>query len=182
VAKPPVCYDAEHSLTLASALVTRDCLACRYDGAARIWTRRGELQNRLTGHSGPVFALNWNPKGDLLVTSSVDQSVIVWESASGQLKQRFEFHTGERTHVYTRTRTRMHTHTHTHTNTHTRARAHTHTHTHTHVGPSHPLRTVGIVRHVELSRRAARPPFSQLHPFFRTSASAGRCVVHSLTG
>mmetsp|Transcript_36662 Transcript_36662/g.96016 ORF Transcript_36662/g.96016 Transcript_36662/m.96016 type:complete len:482 (+) Transcript_36662:339-1784(+) len=64
-----------------------------YDGAGRIWTRRGELQCRLSGHSGPVFALNWNQQGDLLVTSSVDQSVIVWESASGQLRQRFQFHT-----------------------------------------------------------------------------------------
>lgn len=56
----------------------------------------GELQNRLTGHSGPVFSLKWNPRDDLLATSSVDNTVIVWNTATGEIRQRFDFHSGTR--------------------------------------------------------------------------------------
>eukprot|EP00051_Salpingoeca_urceolata_P010043 m.122353 g.122353 ORF g.122353 m.122353 type:complete len:486 (-) comp16559_c0_seq2:1189-2646(-) len=64
-----------------------------YDGAARIWTRSGELQSRLTGHSGPIFSTKWSPHGQLLLTSSVDCTAMVWEIAAGQVKQTFTFHT-----------------------------------------------------------------------------------------
>ncbi len=62
------------------------------DGAARIWTLLGDLQNRLSGHGGPVFALKWSPGGDLVATCSVDHTAIVWDAATGQVQQRFAFH------------------------------------------------------------------------------------------
>eukprot|EP00040_Diaphanoeca_grandis_P015807 m.81094 g.81094 ORF g.81094 m.81094 type:complete len:474 (-) comp25384_c0_seq1:119-1540(-) len=63
-----------------------------YDGTGRIWTKTGELHNTLTGHKGPVFSLKWNAKGNYLVTSSVDCTAIVWETATGQIFQKFSFH------------------------------------------------------------------------------------------
>lgn len=62
------------------------------DGAGRIWTLQGDLQNKLVGHGGPIFSLKWNRRGDLLVTSSVDHTAIVWHAATGQAQQRFAFH------------------------------------------------------------------------------------------
>lgn len=63
-----------------------------YDGTGRIWTKDGELQNRLIGHEGPIFSLKWNRLGDHLVTSSVDKCAIVWEPRTGQILQIFKFH------------------------------------------------------------------------------------------
>ena len=54
----------------------------------------GICQISMSGHAGPVFALKWNKKGDLLLSGSVDKTVIVWNARAGQLKQQFSFHTG----------------------------------------------------------------------------------------
>ena len=63
-----------------------------YDGVARLWTTEGELQTTLVHHSGPIFALKWNSKGNLIVTGGVDKMAVVWEVASGEVKQQFSFH------------------------------------------------------------------------------------------
>ena len=44
-----------------------------YDGVARIWTSEGDLRSTLVQHSGPIFALKWNPKGSCIVTGGVDK-------------------------------------------------------------------------------------------------------------
>ena len=44
-----------------------------YDGVARIWTSDGALRSTLVQHSGPIFALKWNPKGSCIVTGGVDK-------------------------------------------------------------------------------------------------------------
>ena len=44
-----------------------------YDGVARIWTSEGDLRSTLVQHSGPIFALKWNPKGSYIVTGGVDK-------------------------------------------------------------------------------------------------------------
>ena len=51
-----------------------------YDGVARIWTTEGELKATLVQHSGPIFALKWNHKGNYIVTGGVDKVVYmhVW--------------------------------------------------------------------------------------------------------
>ena len=64
-----------------------------YDGAARVWSRSGDLLHRMTGHKGPIFSLKWNPNGRLLVTSSVDCSCIAWDPHKGAQVQAFALHT-----------------------------------------------------------------------------------------
>lgn len=49
----------------------------------------------LDKHSGPIFALKWNKKGDLLLSGSVDKACVVWDAKSGEPKQLFEFHSGK---------------------------------------------------------------------------------------
>ncbi len=43
-------------------------------------------------HSGPIFALKWNPRGNYIATGGVDKTAIVWEVASGEVSQQFSFH------------------------------------------------------------------------------------------
>jgi len=72
---------------------TGDLLATgSYDGAGRIWSKAGELKNRLMGHEKPIFSLKWNARGDYIVTCSLDTTAIVWNADRGTIKQRFEFH------------------------------------------------------------------------------------------
>jgi transducin (beta)-like 1 len=60
--------------------------------AARL--RAGKLKATLERHTGPVFALRWNKRGDLLLTSSADESTVVWDVANSSVKQQFSFHGG----------------------------------------------------------------------------------------
>ena len=48
----------------------------------------------MNNHSGPIFSLKWNKKGDLLLSGSVDKTAIIWDGRTGEVKQQFEFHTG----------------------------------------------------------------------------------------
>jgi transducin (beta)-like 1 len=64
-----------------------------YDGIARIWNSKGELQKSLAAHKGPIFSLKWNNSGKYLLSGSVDKSAIVWDVQAGEVKQKFEFHT-----------------------------------------------------------------------------------------
>jgi transducin (beta)-like 1 len=52
----------------------------------------GQLKAVMKKHTGPIFALKWNKKGDVLLTGSVDKSAIVWDPSSGDVRQQFEFH------------------------------------------------------------------------------------------
>ena len=54
----------------------------------------GELKNVLSAHKGPIFSLKWNKQGDLLLSGSVDKTAIIWDGATGQVKQQFECHSG----------------------------------------------------------------------------------------
>ena len=54
----------------------------------------GELKRSLNGHSGPIFALKWNKKCDLLLSGSVDKTAIIWDAKTGDVRQQFHFHTG----------------------------------------------------------------------------------------
>lgn len=78
-------YQSGKSCALSSAFHVVILIACcfqndgsllatgAYDGVARIWTREGELRSTLVQHSGPIFALKWNPKGSCIVTGGVDK-------------------------------------------------------------------------------------------------------------
>jgi transducin (beta)-like 1 len=64
-----------------------------YDGVARIWKSDGELHKELVGHKGPIFALKWNKSGTHLLSGSFDKSAVIWDAATGALRQQFTFHT-----------------------------------------------------------------------------------------
>lgn len=64
-----------------------------YDGIARIWSSKGDLQRTLQGHQGPIFSLKWNKSGEYLLSGAVDKRAIIWDAATGEAKQQFEFHT-----------------------------------------------------------------------------------------
>ena len=55
----------------------------------------GTLRFTLEKHDGPIFSLKWNKSGNLLLTGSVDKSAIIWDSATGEPRQQFEFHAGK---------------------------------------------------------------------------------------
>ncbi|KAK9831105.1 hypothetical protein WJX74_003493 [Apatococcus lobatus] len=64
-----------------------------YDGYARIWNSAGVLQVSCAGHEGPIFSLKWSKRGDLLLSGSVDKTSIIWDGRTGEMRQRFRFHT-----------------------------------------------------------------------------------------
>eukprot|EP00727_Mastigamoeba_balamuthi_P001959 m51a1_g11760 hypothetical protein (479) ;mRNA; r:223228-225208 len=64
-----------------------------YDGQARVWSATGELQKTLVQHQGPVFSLKWNCTGECLLSGSVDKTAIVWDTKTGDVIQKYEFHT-----------------------------------------------------------------------------------------
>lgn len=66
-----------------------------YDGLARIWSKDGKLKMTLEQHKGPIFALKWNKKGDLLLSGSIDKTAVVWDAKAGEVKQVYELHKGE---------------------------------------------------------------------------------------
>ncbi|KAI8832467.1 WD40-repeat-containing domain protein [Chytriomyces cf. hyalinus JEL632] len=61
-------------------------------GSVKIWQKSGDLKHTLARHKGTVFSLRFNKKGDLLGTVSSDATVIIWDSATGELRQQFECH------------------------------------------------------------------------------------------
>jgi transducin (beta)-like 1 len=70
-----------------------------YDGKARVWTAKGELLTTLGGaasggpvHEGPIFALKWNAASTLLLSGSVDKTAIVWDAATGAVRQQYRLH------------------------------------------------------------------------------------------
>lgn len=65
-----------------------------YNGLACVWNADGQLVHRLKGHSEPIFVLRWNKRGNHLLTGGCDSAVILWDTALGEIKQTFGFHTG----------------------------------------------------------------------------------------
>jgi WD40 repeat protein/serine/threonine protein kinase len=52
--------------------------------AIRLWdTATGQLKSLLTGHLGPITSLTFSPNGTIIASASADQSVILWDVATG---------------------------------------------------------------------------------------------------
>ncbi|KAI9352640.1 WD40-repeat-containing domain protein [Obelidium mucronatum] len=61
-------------------------------GNVKVWTKSGELKYTMARHTSTVFTTKWNKRGDLLGTASADASVIIWDAATGELRQQFQCH------------------------------------------------------------------------------------------
>lgn len=48
-----------------------------YDGYARIWATDGRLSDTLGQHTGPIFALKWNKKGNYILSAGVSISLCI---------------------------------------------------------------------------------------------------------
>lgn len=46
----------------------------------------------MSNHRGPIFSLKWNQQGNLVLSGSADTTTIVWDPATGEMKQQFELH------------------------------------------------------------------------------------------
>jgi WD40 repeat protein len=54
----------------------------------------GKLQHTLRKHTGAILSGRWSKQGDMLLTGSVDNTAVVWDAQTGDIKQVFSFHTG----------------------------------------------------------------------------------------
>ncbi|HCA82445.1 MAG TPA: hypothetical protein DEP18_01565 [Flavobacteriales bacterium] len=52
----------------------------------------GRIVNRLQGHSGVVYALDFSPDGKLLATAGADRSVCIWDAVTGKLIRKMKGH------------------------------------------------------------------------------------------
>jgi len=77
--------------SLAFSQDTRLIASASYDCCVKLWNARdGKLEKNLAGHNGKVNAIAIAPKADGLVLSAgSDHRVIIWDVASGNLKNEF---------------------------------------------------------------------------------------------
>lgn len=69
-----------------------------YDGIVRVWTSEGHHQCNLKFHQGPVFANRWSPDASLIVSASLDGTVVVWDMMTlrpDKIQQLYRVHKGE---------------------------------------------------------------------------------------
>ena len=50
-----------------------------FDNTARIWNLSGKMLQTLSGHSGEVTSVKFNPNGTYLSTSSLDSTARIWD-------------------------------------------------------------------------------------------------------
>ncbi|KAH7655663.1 LIS1 homology motif-containing protein [Dioscorea alata] len=62
-----------------------------FDGLTSIWSKNGELLERLEDHRAVIFFIGWNSKGDFLLTG-YDNRIVVWDTRTWKYKQEVAFH------------------------------------------------------------------------------------------
>lgn len=63
-----------------------------HDGILRLWTPQGDLHLVMSMHQGHILGVKWNRKGTMLLTGSSDGTAIVWDLASGKVRQQYPIH------------------------------------------------------------------------------------------
>lgn len=62
------------------------------DGTVRLWSNTGDLKFVLNQHTQDVYAVQFSPDGNYLLTGSADEKVILWNVKKGEIKQIFQYH------------------------------------------------------------------------------------------
>lgn len=89
-------FNADDSLLALTDCSSVEVAGVCLEGVVRLvdWAR-GETVAMLEGHDGFVWSVDFSPDGQLLASSSADNSIIVWDVASGQpVGQRLSNHGG----------------------------------------------------------------------------------------
>eukprot|EP00941_MAST-03F_sp_MAST-3F-sp1_P005771 g5771.t1 len=63
-----------------------------FDGIARLWQGEKLVHSFIDAKGSPIFALRFSPSGTYLASGSVNNSVVVYEVRTGQVKQQFKLH------------------------------------------------------------------------------------------
>ncbi|KAI9292117.1 WD40 repeat-like protein [Neoconidiobolus thromboides FSU 785] len=63
-----------------------------YDGYLRQYTHSGWLRFTTEAHSSPILSVKYSPKGTYILTGGMDFTARLWESATGNQTQFFEWH------------------------------------------------------------------------------------------
>lgn len=63
-----------------------------YEGIARIWSAGGKLLHTLSKHTAPIFAIQFNKSGNILLTGGADNKTVAWDTESGEVKGMWEVH------------------------------------------------------------------------------------------
>jgi hypothetical protein len=74
------------------AVATGDATRPTKKGSARIYDDAGNLQFELEGHSRAVTAVAFSPDGNTLATASADESIKLWDAATGKEIRELEGH------------------------------------------------------------------------------------------
>uniref|UniRef100_A0A060T7H3 ARAD1B23892p n=1 Tax=Blastobotrys adeninivorans TaxID=409370 RepID=A0A060T7H3_BLAAD len=61
-----------------------------FDGQISVWTSDGKLRHVLSLHGSPVLVLKWNDDDSSLLSVDCTNRLVVWDSASGDIRQRFQ--------------------------------------------------------------------------------------------
>ncbi|XP_039144465.1 WD40 repeat-containing protein HOS15-like isoform X2 [Dioscorea cayenensis subsp. rotundata] len=63
-----------------------------FSGLVCIWSKNGELRMRLGSHRAAIFFIEWNSKGDNLLTVGCDNRILVWDTNAWEPKHDITCH------------------------------------------------------------------------------------------
>jgi len=89
--KAPLLGHSKMVSSLAFSYDSRIIASSSYDSCVKLWNMTtGKLEKTLAGHQGKVNAVAFSPKADgLLLSAGSDHRVILWDVASGNLRNEF---------------------------------------------------------------------------------------------
>jgi WD40 repeat protein len=70
----------------------RQWVTASADRTCRLHDATGKVLHTFDGHSGPVLAIAFAPDGKLITSAGMDQTIRVWDAATGQQVRSFENH------------------------------------------------------------------------------------------